>query len=242
MRGLAILLAAVASLMTAAPALAKEPKISPSDRAAIDATLDVFVNHAVKRKDIAKSYDVVTPELRGGMTRAQWANGSIPVYPYPAAGKQFHKWTIQYRTKDEVAIELILAPRARYKKKLGQFLFHVYLQPRNGKWLVDSFMPGATFAPEGKAPVVQAAADFQASPGGQTYNRNTGKREHVPVQISANFIWIPFAALGLLLAGLAAWGVTQWFRARRVDLPRAVPPAPLSIPADGTRARPRHRP
>ena len=242
MRGLAILLAAVASLMTAAPVLAKEPKLSPADRAAINATLDVFVNHGVKRKDIAQSYDVVTPELRGGMTRAQWAKGSIPVYPYPAAGKQFHKWTIQYRTKDEVAIELILAPSARYKKKLGQFLFHVYLQPRNGKWLVDSFMPGATFAPEGKAPVVQAAADFQASPGGQTYNRKTGARKHAPVQVSADFIWIPFAALGLLLAGLAAWGVTQWFRARRVYGPRAVPPAPLSIPADGTRARPRQRP
>ena len=55
MRGLAILLAAVASLMTAAPALAKEPKLSPADRAAINATLDVFVNHAVKLKDISQS-------------------------------------------------------------------------------------------------------------------------------------------------------------------------------------------
>ena len=242
MRGFAILMASVAALAAAAPASAKEPRLSPADRAAINATLDVFVNSAVKRNDIAQSYDVVTPELRGGMTRAQWAKGSIPVYPYPAAGRQFHKWTIQYKTKDEVAIELILAPQARYKRKLGQFLFHVYVQPRNGKWLVDSFMPGATFAPEGKAPVVQAAADFQASPGGQTYNRTTGARKHAPVQVSADFIVIPFAILGLLLAGLAAWGITQWIRARRMDIPRAVPRSPLSIPADGTRARPRHRP
>ena len=242
MRGLAILMASVAALAAAAPASAKEPRLSPADRAAINATLDVFVNHAVKRQDIAQSYDVVTPELRGGMTRAQWAKGSIPVYPYPAVGRQFHNWTIQYKTKDEVAIELILAPQARYKRKLGQFLFHVYVQPRNGRWLVDSFMPGATFAPEGKAPVVQAAADFQASPGGQTYNRTTGARKHAPVQVSADFIVIPFAILGLLLAGLAAWGITQWIRARRMDIPRPAPPAPLSIPADDTRARPRHRP
>ena len=242
MRVLAILVASAAALVAVAPAAAKEPKLSAADRAAINATLDVFVNHAVKRKDIVQSYDVVTPELRGGMTRAQWANGSIPVYPYPAAGRQFHKWTIQYRTKDEVAIELILAPTARHKKQLGQFLFHVYLQPRKGKWLVDSFMPGATFAPEGKAPVVQAAADFQASPGGQSYNRKSAARVHKPVQISANFIWIPFGALGLLLAGIAAWGVTQWFRARRSYGPRAAAPSPLSIPADDTRARPPHRP
>src|SRR5215218_10553689 len=101
MRGLAIVMASVAALAAAGPAAAKEPRVSPADRAAINATLDVFVNHAVKRKDVAKSYDVVTPALRGGMTRAQWTKGSIPVYPYPAAGRRFHKWTIQYRTKDE---------------------------------------------------------------------------------------------------------------------------------------------
>jgi hypothetical protein len=232
----------MATLMAAAPAAAKEPRISPADRAAINATLDVFVNHAVKRRGIAQSYDVVTPTLRGGMTRAQWSRGSIPVYPYPAAGRTFHEWTVQYRTKEEVALELILAPTARHKKELGQFLFHVYLQPRNGRWLVDSFMPGATFAPEGKAPVVQAAADFQATPGGQTYNRTTGPRKHAPTRVSANFIYIPFAVLGLLLAGLAGWGVTQWIRARRLDVPPSARPSPLSIPADGTRARPRHRP
>lgn len=237
-----MLMAFVAALAVAAPASAKEPQLSPADRAAINATLDVFVNHAVKRKNIAQSYDVVTPALRGGMSRAQWAKGSIPVYPYPAKGAQFHKWTIQYKTKDEVAIELILAPQTRYKRKLGQFLFHVYVQPRNGKWLVDSFMPGATFAPEGKAPVVQAAADFQASPGGTSYNRKSAGREHAPVQVSSKFIVIPFAILGLLLAGLAGWGVIQWVRARRIDAPRTVPPSPLSIPDDGSRARPRHRP
>jgi hypothetical protein len=241
MRGLAILAASVASLVAAAPAWPKEPHLSPSDRAAINATLDVFVNSAVKRKDIAASYDVVTPTLRGGMTRAQWSRGEIPVYPYPAAGKRFHEWTIQYRTSEEVAIELILSPTARHKRELGQFLFHVYLQPRNGRWLVDSFMPGATFAPEGKAPVVQAAADFQATPGGQSYNRDTGARKHAPVQVSSDFIIIPFAMIGLLLAGLAAWGVTHWVRARRIDIAHTRA-TPLSIPADDTRARPRHRP
>ena len=241
MRSLAILMASVAALAAAAPVAAKEPRLSPADRAAINATLDVFVNHAVKRKNVAESYDVVTPTLRGGMTRAQWTKGSIPVYPYPAKGRQFHEWTIQYKTKDEVAIELILAPQARYKRKLGQFLFHVYLQPQNGRWLVDSFMPGATFAPEGEAPVVQAAADFQATPGGTSYNRKSAGREHAPVQVSSNFIVIPFAMLGLLLAGLAGWGVIQWFRARRIDVSGAVRPSPLSIPADGSRARPPHR-
>ena len=215
MRGLAILMACLGALAAATPAAAKD-RVSPADRAAINATLDAFVNHAVKRRDVGKSFDVVTSTLRGGMTRAQWSRGSIPVYPYPAAGRQFHEWTVQYRTKDEVAVELILSPNARNKKKLGQFLFHVYLQPRDGRWLVDSFMPGATFAPEGKAPVVQAAGDFGATPGGQTYNRPGAERTSRPPVVSSVFIVIPFAMIGLLLLGVAAWFVVGRIRYARL--------------------------
>jgi hypothetical protein len=216
MRGLAILTASVAALVMATPAAAKQPRITPAERAEINATLDVFVNHAVKRKDVSKSYDVVTPALRGGMTRAEWSRGSLPVYPYPAAGRQFHEWTVQYRTRDEIALELILSPNARNRRKLGQFLFHVYLQPRNGRWLVDSFMPGATFAPEGKAPVVQAAGDFGATPGGQTYNRPGAERNSRPPVVSSVFIVVPFVVLGLLLLGVVAWIVVGKVRYARL--------------------------
>jgi hypothetical protein len=224
MRGLAITMACLGALVAATPAAA-EARLSPADRAAINATLDVLVNHAVKRKDVGKSYDVVTPTLRGGMTRAQWSRGSIPVYPYPAAGRQFHEWTVQYRTADEVAIELILSPAPRHKRKLGQFLFNVYLQPRDGRWLVDSFMPGATFAPEGEAPVVQAAGDFGATPGGTTYNRPGAERTSRPPLVSSVYIVVPFAVMGLLLLGVAAWFVVGKVRyarlvgAQQQDLP-----------------------
>ena len=218
MRAWAIVVACVAAFACAAPALAAPPHLAPSDRAAIDRTLDIFVNHAVKRKDVGAAYDVVTPTLKGGMTRAQFARGDIGVYPYPVAGHEFHQWNIQYRTRDEVAIELILSPTKRYRAKLGQILFHVYLQPSHGRWLVDEFMPGATFAPIGKPGVVQAARDFQANPSAQTYNRGksnvTGATQ--PPKLSADFAFVPFAVLGLVLAGLAGWGIVGWVRHRRV--------------------------
>jgi hypothetical protein len=219
-------MACLGALVAATPAAA-EARLSPADRAAINATLDVLVNHAVKRKDVGKSYDVVTPALRGGMTRAQWSRGSIPVYPYPAAGRRFHEWTVQYRTKDEIAIELILSPNARNKKKLGQFLFHVYLQPRDGRWLVDSFMPGATFAPEGEAPVVQAAGDFGATPGGTTYNRGGAERTIRPPLVNSVFIVVPFAVLALLLLGVAAWFVVGKVRYARLVGPQRQDLPPL---------------
>ena len=240
MRGLAVLMAGLAVLVLASPAAAKQPRLAPSDRAAINATLDVFVSHAVKRKAVGAAYDVVTPTMRDGMTREQWTNGDIPVYPYPAAGRQFHEWTILSRSSEEVGIELILEPAARHKRNLGQIAFHVYLKPGHGRWLVDSFMPAATFAPVGKPAVVQGPGDFSGTAGGQTYNRRSLERDAKPSRISAKYIFAPFAAVGLLLAGLAAWGLARWIRNRRLD--RLYAPTPLSIPADGTRARPRQRP
>jgi hypothetical protein len=249
---LTTLTACLAALAFVGSATASKPRVSPSDRQAINATLDTFVNHAVKRHDAGAALDVVTPAMRGGMTRKQWSGGSIPVYPYPAAGQHFHQWTIQYRTSHELAIELLLSPRSSSKGKLGQFLFHVYLQPARGRWLVDSFMPAATFSPIGKPAIVQAAADFLASPGGSTYNRPSGQATSGPRQVSAVYAIVPFTIIGLILLALAGWGVAANLRYRRLAGPRRedLPPlparflnrSPLSMQPDGPRARPRNRP
>ena len=244
MRRAAIFLACSAVLAVAGPATAANPRLSPSDRQAINATLDIFVNHAVKRHNPGAAYDVVTPTLKGGMTRAQWSHGDIGVYPYPAAGKRFHQWTIQYRTKDELSIELILAPTARHRAKLGQILFNVYLHPSHGRWLVDSFMPGATFAPIGKPGVVQAARDFQANPSAQSYNRPDKGKPVGTAQISAKYALVPFAVILLVLLILAARGIAETLRFRRLAAShaRSADRSALSMRSDEPRARPRHRP
>jgi len=243
MRGRAILVACTAALAFAAPALAAPPHLAPSDRVAVDKTLDIFVNHAVKRHDPAAAYDVLTPTMKAGMTRRQWSSGEIPVYPYPAVGQKFHGWTIQYRTRDELALELILSPTAKYQGKLGQILFHVYLHPAKGRWLVDSFMPGATFAPIGKPGVVQAARDFQANPSANTYNRPDKVKPTNPIRISAKYAVIPFGVVLLALLGLAARGITENIRFRRLaaEHARSAKRPPLSMPRNGSGARPGNR-
>jgi len=190
---------------------------------------------------VGAAYGVVTQTLRAGMTRKQWSRGDIGVYPYPATGNRFHAWTIEYRTREEIAIQLELMPPRG--STLGPIIFHVYLQPAHHRWLVDEFMPAATLAPLGKPAVVQAQADFMANPSGQTYNRPTRGGGTGPIRISGAYILVPFAFIGLLLTGLAGWGVTRWILYRRLDarVGRALPPSPLSIPADGTRARPSQR-
>jgi hypothetical protein len=218
MRGLAIFSACLAALAVAAPATAAKPRLSPVDRKAINATLDVFVNHAVKRKDVGASYSVVTAALRGGMTRKQWSRGSIPVYPYPAQGRTFHGWTIDYVTGEEVGIQLLLHPRRG--SKLGPFVFKVYLVPTRGKWLVDSFMPAATFAPVDAPAKVLAAADFMPQAQGDP-SSPTGRG-----RISHVYLFVPFAVIGLLMAGVAGWGLVGKLRYARLtgNARKSLPP------------------
>jgi hypothetical protein len=212
-KGLVAFLALTAlALSLAAQAGASGRKLTPADRKAISASIDTFVNHAVKRQDVAASYDVVAPELKTGMTRKEWAKGDIPAYPYPARGIS-HGWTILYVTRDEVAANLILRPKPGVKMR--GILFNIYLRPVHGKWLVDSFMPAATINTElfgGKARVT-SVRDF--SPGAQSGGR------HGKPRVSSDVAYIPLAILGLVLIGLVgalAYGALR-YRPRAASLP-----------------------
>jgi hypothetical protein len=216
-----VLVAAVALALALAAPAAASPRLSPADRAAITRSIDVFVNHAVKRTDTGAAFDVVAPEMRPGINRKQWAHGDIPVYPFPARGTT-HPWNILYVTRDEVGLELQLIPRERVTKQ-GPIIFHIYLRPvRGGRWLVDSFMPVATLAPLGaKKSKVLSVRDF--SPGASGDGKSAS-----PGQISRVWLLVPFGVFGLVLVVLAAWAVVRGIRNRRVAGPRggALPPLP----------------
>jgi hypothetical protein len=216
-----ILAAIVLALAFAAPAAAS-PRLSPAERAAITRSVDTFVNHAVKRNHPELAYDVVAPELRPGMTRREWRGHDIPVYPFPATGTT-HPWNVLYVTKGEVGLELQLMPPPHSAQ--GPIIFHIYLRPAHGRWLVDSFMPVATLAPVGaKHSKVRSVRDFSPQNAG---GAGLGIVGHG--QIDRIWIVAPFAAIGLFLLGLAGWGVARAVRNRRLyaaHRSRALPPLP----------------
>jgi len=187
-------------------------RLTSADRRAISRSIDIFVNHAVKRHDVAASYNVTAPELRAGMSRKEWAKGAIPAYPYPARGTS-HGWTILYITRDEVAVNLILRPKPGVR--IRGILFNVYLRPAHGKWLIDSFMPAATINTElfGGAARVTSVRDF--SPGAQSGG------PHGKPLVSIDYAIIPVAVLALLLLGLGAMFAkgSLGYRPRRQSLP-----------------------
>lgn len=195
----AVVISIVAALVVAAPATAG--RLTQADRAAINRTFDVFVPTAVRRDDVAASYDFVTPQFRGGLTRAQWAKGNIPVYPYAARGTTFHNWTIDYVQGNEVGFQLMLTPRNPRQDSLA---FNGAVRKIRGRWLVDSFTPVASFATEG-APKVVGPHDFAAS--------STEGGGGVP-RLGAVWIALPASLLGLGVLVLLAFLAVGWWRGR----------------------------
>jgi hypothetical protein len=198
MRRLVVIAGAALALALAAPAGAQLNKV---DRAAINRTFDIFVPAAIERENAAAAYDLVTAEFRGDATRAQWAKGDIPVFPYKARGSRFHDWTVDYVQGNVVAFELMLQPRNRRKDAIA---FDGTLKKVRGRWLIDSLYPAATFAGEGAK--VVGPNDFVA----QRYSGDAGES-----RLSAVWFVLPGAILGLILLVPVGFAITSWRRGRR---------------------------
>src|SRR3954471_18074582 len=86
---------AALALLGAAPsasAATHHPTLPAGERKAIQRTLEGFVLTAVARHHELRSWSLVTPHMRAGLTRADWAAGTPPVSPYPAEGSGLDGW------------------------------------------------------------------------------------------------------------------------------------------------------
>jgi hypothetical protein len=191
-------------------------KVSRRDRAAIDATLDRFVPAAVARKRPADAYAVSTPNLRSQATSRQWRVGDIPVHPFPARGRKFHGWTVNYATRNHVNLDLLLMPDL--KKERRPIAFTIDVERIGGRWLVDGVLPIAVFAPlppqGNRGPMIST---YDLVPTGTRGGAATSSR------LSHAWFLVPFALVGggILLA--VALVLRVWLRDRRIRH-RPLPP------------------
>jgi hypothetical protein len=210
-----VLLAAV----VAAPAQAAY-RLKPAERRAINATLDRFVASAVQRKNLAASYDLVTPTMRTGISRRDWAHGRTNVMAYPARGTRFHGWTVDLAQPGYVMVDLILQPRRG--ARVGQMIFTLELRRVHGRWLVASFIPSASFAGAERTGSMQAFADY-----GPLASKNPK-----PKHVNRLFLIGPALVVLLIVAFPAGILLRSWRRNRRAEreygkpLPRSLPPLP----------------
>jgi hypothetical protein len=161
-------LVVVAAALVVAAGPARAGGVKPSDRREINAVVDRFIRTAVRRDHPAAAWNLVTPRVRAGTTRRDWARGNLPVYPYPARGRTFHGWQLSSVDRNDVTIDLTLQPARRVRKRVGAIAFAVELKRVRGRWLVDSFNPEATFAPEGAPAAVVGPVDFSSSGEAET--------------------------------------------------------------------------
>jgi hypothetical protein len=190
-----------AILLFALPGSANAARISSADRQEINRTVDAFVNTAVKRENEDASWNVVTPSFRYGVTRSAWAKGNLPVYPYPALGTTFHSWTVDSASPTVVDFELMIPSRL---SKTDSIQFQGEVKKIDGRWLINSFNPAATFAAGG---TVVGPHDFTASSGG-------GGGKGV-ARLGSIWIALPAALIGAGLVLVLGWFLLVWVRSRR---------------------------
>jgi hypothetical protein len=203
----------------------KPARLTRADRRAIDATLSDFVRNGVDGRNVAAAYRLVTPDFRGGTTRAQWKRGDSPVYPYPTPVDGVSgQWRVTYSYRGDVGVALML--HSRRPRKVGPIIFQVELLKRGGRWLVDSFAPVATFTPIGQGPQHETGpADYAGSAQGRDIHSE---------EASLNPLWIvvPAGVLALSLLVPLAFVVIGRIRDRRAGraiertLPKSLPPLP----------------
>ncbi len=122
----------------------KQVPVTPKMRREVDALFDAFVPAAVARRDTGAAYDLATSAFHADGTRASWAAGDLPVYPYKPKGHTFHGWHVEASYPNDLDVQLYLEPA---KAGEGPVAFDVELLRRHGRWLIDSFYPRTSYAP-----------------------------------------------------------------------------------------------
>jgi hypothetical protein len=102
-----------------------------------------FILTAVARKQVGAAYDLVGPELKQGMSRAEWARGEIPVVPYPVSPNGITELKVDLSEADHALLEFVLVPRSGDKTKPQRFAIELRTHGKgNAKhWLVAGWVP-----------------------------------------------------------------------------------------------------
>ena len=120
----------------------KPHTLTKAERVAVDSVAKQFVESAVARDHPERAYEIVNADLRGGMTRKQWAKGDIPVVPYPVARVI---WKVEYSNTDAVGLAVKVYPTKA--AQLKPTVFSMSLVPirvgDDNRWLVSSWAPRA---------------------------------------------------------------------------------------------------
>jgi hypothetical protein len=87
--------------------------------------------------------------------------------PFPAGGTTFHGWTVDAARPG--AVDLVLLVHPRKGARVGAVSLDIRMRKVRGRWLVDSIVPAAFFAPPGAVSGMLAAPDLAPGPAVPPY-------------------------------------------------------------------------
>jgi hypothetical protein len=104
-----------------------------------------FLLTAVQRKNLDASYDLVGPNLKGRLTRAQWRKGNIAVTFYPARNARTTAFVVKQVSANHVMLQVELTPqKGSHVRPLAFWLGLDHVAGKNGKsahWIVNYWLP-----------------------------------------------------------------------------------------------------
>ena len=189
--------------------------LSESQRREVLTVMSRFIKTAVARRQLDDAYDMVAPELRGGLTREAWRSGNIPVVPFHSVG--IYDMMLDYSYAGDVAFDVALIGN-----RGGIKTFLVELKQagkgRHAAWRVAAWVPKGVGG--GSTPVAERHPEPAAAP-----TKFRGR-------LSASWLLIPFGILGMILLVPAALGVRNWRDGKKAlkeyESSRELPPLPKS--------------
>ena len=184
-------------------ALPKSVAFTAGERKEVSAVAGDFIATAVFRRRLGYSYDLVCPDFRQGLSRADWKSGNIPVVPYPRDAVALLKWKLDYSYRDRVGMHVAFLPKQT--AKVGGMVFAIELKhvcaPKRDRWLVSYWTPTG-------GQVLSRAQRARAS----------GPAQSLKPQLGAAWIFVPIGGLvALIVLVPAALAFRGWLSRRRVD-------------------------
>jgi hypothetical protein len=174
--------------------------LSAADRRAVLTAVDRFVDTAVARRDLAAAYDLTTPELRGPVSRREWARGDIPVPEYPVYR---HGVRITETYRNDVFAQLFLKAKRPSVEPLGVDLeLKAVGKGSKRRWLVSYYLPRQTLGT-----AVARGPTAAAEP------KDPGIGPH----LSNVWFFVPLGMLGLIVLLPVAIGTRNWLQGRAAE-------------------------
>ena len=195
-------------------------RFTKAEQREVRRVLAAFVRSAVAREHPERSWDLTAPSLKEGVTRKEWSRGDLPVVPYPALHRGLGQWDyVEYSYKHSVGLEVLLFPKpgSGYSALTADVEL---VKSREGRWLVDYWMPKKFHGPPalaksgGKA---KAKKITRKAAGKRSHASNTAKAAP-PASAESDYrsphasqwYWvIPIAILSLIILVPIGFGVAQ---------------------------------